>query len=186
MITDDEPLTPRPDLPVPVQMKLTAAWTGFMFLYVYVDLLGFYMPGAIDDILAGIVWEFEITQAWATGALALMAIPILMVVLSATLPARTSRVTNLVVASAYIVVSVVNALGEAWTYYFALAVGLEVFVLGLILRHAWTWPRTASPATTDDHAAQRRQAPQLSTSRDRRTLRVRRAGEGQGSVGLRP
>jgi uncharacterized membrane protein len=119
-----------------------------MFLYVYVDILGLYMPGAIDDILAGIVWEFDINQAWATGALMLMAIPILMVVLSTTLPARVNRVTNLVVASVYVVISAGNALGESWAYYYALAVGLEVIVLALILRYALTWPRTASRATT--------------------------------------
>ena len=56
-------------------------------------------PGVIDDILAGIVWEFEITQTFATTALTLMAIPTLMILLSTTLPARANRATNLVVAS---------------------------------------------------------------------------------------
>jgi hypothetical protein len=133
---------------LPVQAKLAATWTSFMFLYVYVDILGLYMPGVIDDILAGIVWEFDISQAWATGALTLVAIPILMVMLSMTLPARANRTTNLVVASAYTLISVGNAMGEPWTYFFALAVGLEVILLAAILRLAWTWPRTTSPAPT--------------------------------------
>ncbi len=135
------------DQRIPVQVKLAAAWTSFMFLYVYVDILGLYMPGTIDDILAGIVWEVDITQVWATTALTLMAVPILMVVLSTTLPARANRLTNLIVASAYVLISAGNALGESWTYYYALAVGLEVIVLELILRSAWTWPRTTSSAT---------------------------------------
>ena len=33
------------DLRIPVQVKLAAAWTSFMFLYVYVDILAFYKPG---------------------------------------------------------------------------------------------------------------------------------------------
>lgn len=53
-----------------------------MFLYVYVDILGFHKPGTIPDILIGRVWEFDITQEWALGALALMTVPILMVFLS--------------------------------------------------------------------------------------------------------
>lgn len=129
---------------VPVQVKLAALWSSFMFLYAYVDILGFYKPGVINDILAGRVWQLEITQAWAAGALTLMAIPILMIVLSVTLPARANRVTNLVIASLYVVVSVANASGEPWMYYFGLAVGLELIVLALVLRSAWTWPRTAS------------------------------------------
>ena len=47
---------------MPVQAKLAAAWTSFMFLYIYVDYLHLYKPGAIDDILAGIVFEFDISQ----------------------------------------------------------------------------------------------------------------------------
>ncbi len=126
---------------IPVQGKLAALWTSFMFLYAYVDILAFYKPGAIDDILAGKVWQLEITQTWAVGALGLMAVPILMVYLSVCLPARANRVTNIVVASLYLIVSVANAAGELWMYYFSLAVGLETLVLALIIRHAWTWPR---------------------------------------------
>lgn len=127
----------------PVQGKLAALWASFMFLYAYVDILAFYKPGVIDDILAGKVWQLEITQTWAMGALTLMAVPILMVYLSLTLPARANRITNIVVACLYLIVSVANAAGESWMYYFALAVGLEVVVLALVLRYAWTWPRSA-------------------------------------------
>jgi hypothetical protein len=135
-------------LHVPVQAKLTAAWTSFMFLYIYVDYFALYKPGVVDDILAGVVWEFDISQTLLTAFLTLMAIPILMVMLSMTLPARVNRATNLVVASLYIPVSMFNAVGESWTYFYGLSIGLEVLLLAFILRSAWTWPRTASPATT--------------------------------------
>ena len=138
----------QPHVAVPV--KLAAAWTSFMLLYVYTDILSIYMPGVINDIQAGVVWEFDITQTWAVGSLVLMAIPILMVVLSTTLPARTNRVVNLVVASAYVLVSAGNVIGESWTFFFGLAAGLEVIVLTLILRYAWTWPRTPRPTPSDD------------------------------------
>ena len=138
----------REDLRMPVQAKLAAAWTSFMFLYVYVDIFKFFMPGTIDDILVGIVWEFDVSQVFVIIALSLMAVPILMVFLSITLPARANRLMNLIVAPIYVVVSAFNALGESWTYYYTLSIGLEVIVLALIVRYAWTWPRrTASPAT---------------------------------------
>jgi small subunit ribosomal protein S3 len=108
------------DPPLSVPLRLAAAWASVMFLYVYVDILAFYRPGVIDDILAGRVWEFEISQAWATGALALMAVPILMVFLSLALPARANRTTNIVVAAVYVVISLGNMLGESWVYYFGL------------------------------------------------------------------
>ena len=52
------------DLRMPVQAKLAAAWTSFMFLYIYVDYLALYKPGVIDDILAGVVLEFDISPTF--------------------------------------------------------------------------------------------------------------------------
>jgi hypothetical protein len=136
------------DLRMPVQAKLAAAWTSFMFLCVYVDILAFFKPGTIDEILVGKIWEFDITQTFMTTALTLMAIPIFMVVLSMTLPARANRATNLIVASVQVPYTAFNVVGESWTYFYGLGLALEVIVLAYILRSAWTWPRrTASPAT---------------------------------------
>lgn len=142
---------PLEELRMPVQAKLAAAWTSFMFLYVYVDILAFYKPGVVDDILVGVVWEFDISQTWAITALTLLAIPILMVVLSMTLPARANRATNLVVASIQVPFAAFNALGEvgkSWMYFYLLGVALELIVLVFILRSSWTWPRLAGSTTT--------------------------------------
>ena len=132
---------------VPVQAKLAAAWTSFMFLYIYVDHLGLYQPGVVDDILAGIVFEFAISQTFVVTALTLVAIPIVMILLSMTLPARVNRTVNLVVAALYVPVSMFNAVGESWTYFFGLSIGLELLLLAFILRSAWTWPRMPFVAT---------------------------------------
>ncbi len=136
------------DRRMPVQAKLAAAWTSLMFFYIYVDYLGLYKPGFIDDILAGVVFKFDISQTFIVIGLMLVGIPSLMIWLSMTLPARANRTLNLVVASLYIPVSAFNAVGESWIYFFGLGVVLEVLLLAFILRSAWTWPRrTASPAT---------------------------------------
>ncbi|MFK5647965.1 DUF6326 family protein [Ornithinimicrobium sp. LYQ121] len=134
---------------MPVQAKLAAAWTSVMFLYIYVDYLALYKPGVIDDILAGVVHEFETGPTFLALALTLMAIPSLMILLSTTLPARVNRTINLVVATLLIPITIYNADGESWTYsyFYGLSIGLEVLLLAFILRSAWTWPRTASPAT---------------------------------------
>ncbi len=127
-----------------------------MFLYIYVDYFALYKPGVIDDILVGFVWEFDISQTLLTAFLTLMAIPILMVMLSMTLPARVNRAANLVVASLYIPVSVFNGAGESWTSFYGLSIGLEVLLLAFILRSAWTWPRTSSASSTTPAAQLRR------------------------------
>jgi hypothetical protein len=135
------------DQPIPVRAKLAATWTSFMFLYAYVDILNFFTPGVVDEILDGKVFEFDLSQTFSTTALALVAIPILMVVLSMTLPAGANRITNLVVASLYVPVTAFNAVGESWLYFYGLGIVLELVLLALIVRYAWTWPRTAPSAT---------------------------------------
>ena len=133
---------------LPVQSKLAAAWTSFMFLCIYVDYLQLYKPGAIDQIRGGGVWQLQISQTFVVIALILVAIPILMISLSMTLPTRANRTLNLAVASVSVPVSAFNAMGESWTYFYGLGVVLEVIIVAYILRSAWTWPRrTTSPAT---------------------------------------
>ena len=138
------------DQRIPVRVKLAAAWTSFMFLYIYVDYLALYKPGSIDDILAGVVHEFDTGPTFVAIGLTLVAIPSLMILLSTTLPARVNRTINLVVATLYIPVSMYNAVGESWTYsyFYGLSIGLEVLLLALILRYAWTWPRRTAPSAT--------------------------------------
>jgi hypothetical protein len=146
--------TPRPtataldDQPIPVRTKLAAAWTSFMFLYAYVDILGFYTPGVVDDILDGKVYEFDLSQAFSTTVLTVLAIPMFMIVLSTTLPARANRTTNLVVAALFVPFTVFNVAGGFYLYFYGLGVALELVVLALIVRYAWTWPRTAASAAT--------------------------------------
>lgn len=141
------PVVTLEDRPIPVRAKLAAAWTSFLFLYAYVDILNFFTPGVVEDIRNGKVFEFDLSQTFSTVALTLVAVPILMVVLSMTLPARASRVTNLVVASVYVPVTAFNLAGASWLYFYGLGVVLELILLALIVRYAWTWPRTAPAAT---------------------------------------
>ena len=131
------------DVKVNVKLKLAGLWASVMFMYVYVDVIGFFKPGFIEDILAGFMWEFEITQTVLLAALALMTIPSLMVFLSLALPARANRWTNIVVASLYVPISIFNVIGEAWVVYFWFGALVEVALLALAIRYAWTWPATA-------------------------------------------
>ena len=142
-----QPITTFEDQPIPVKAKLAAAWTSFMFLYVYVDILAFYKPGVVEGILVGKMWEFDVSQSVLTTGLAFMAIPIFMVALAMTLPARANRITNLIVASWQVPFAAFNVVGESWTVFYGLGLALELILLALILRYAWTWPRTAPSAT---------------------------------------
>lgn len=151
MRTQTAELTALENRQVPVQAKLAAAWTSFMFLYIYVDILNFYKPGVVDGILAGLVWKFDISSTLLTIFLVSVSIPAIMVWLSMMLPAWVNRATNLVVASLLIPYSMFNAAGATWEWaaFYGISIGLEVLLLAFILRSAWTWPRAASPSMPD-------------------------------------
>ncbi|WP_405063460.1 DUF6326 family protein [Kribbella sp. NBC_01505] len=143
------------DQPISVRAKLAAAWTSFMFLYAYVDILNFFTPGAIQDILDGKVFKFDLSQTFSTSALTMMAIPIFMIVLSMTLPARANRIANFIVVALYVPITVFNLAGATWLFFYGLGVVLELALLAVILRYAVTWPRAV-----------------LATSPDRETVRA--------------
>ncbi|GGJ52939.1 DUF6326 family protein [Deinococcus roseus] len=138
------------NLQIPVQARIAAAWTSFMFLYIYVDILNFYKPGVIDGILNGLIWKFDISSTLLTIFLVSVSVPAMMVWLSMTLPARVNRATNLVIATLLIPYSMFNAAGASWEWaaFYGLSIGIEVLLLAFILRSAWTWPRTHSEAAT--------------------------------------
>jgi len=126
------------DIQVNVKLKLASLWTSFMFLYIYVDYFALYMPSKIDDITKGKVFVFDITQGFIFIAIVLAAIPILMIFLSLILPAKTNRLTNIIVAIILIPYMLFNLTGEAWLHmYFAAAV--EVVLLCLIIHYAYKW-----------------------------------------------
>ena len=68
-----------------------------------------------------------------------MSIPSVMVFLTLVLKPAVSRWSNIALGSVYTVVMLIT-LPAAWLFYIYLGV-LEVVLTGLIVWHAWTWPR---------------------------------------------
>jgi len=128
------------DEKVNVKIKLAALWVTLLLIYIYVDIFGFYKPGIIQDILAGKVWEFEISQGWALGALLLMMIPSFMVFLSVVLKARVNRWINIIVAVLYIAVGIGTTIGETWAFYIVGHV-VGIVLLLIIIWTAVRWPQ---------------------------------------------
>lgn len=131
------------DIKISLQLKIAAIWASLMFLYIYVDYFALYMPGKIEGILKGKVFVFDITQGFLLAALASMSIPALMIFLSVALPAQVNRWTNIIIAAVFIPYTLFNLAGETWMH-MVFAAGVEVFLLCLIIRYAWKWPRTPS------------------------------------------
>lgn len=141
MNTQNTSQTSLEDIKVHVKLKLATLWASFMFLYIYVDYFHLYMPRQIEDILAGRVFVFDITQGFLLAALASMTIPAVMIFLSVVLPAKVNRLANIIIATVYIPYTLTNLAGETWVHMVFAAV-VEVVLLCLVIRYACKWPRT--------------------------------------------
>ena len=129
------------DVKVNVKIKLSALWASVMFLFAYVDIMGKYEPGHLEDAIAGKVAGFQITQGWLLGVTIMMAIPSLMVFLSVALKPNVNRWVNIVVAIFKIIVVVGSLfIGVPWGYYIFGSI-LELFLLSLIVWNAVKWPK---------------------------------------------
>jgi len=158
MRTRQPTTTTLQDQRIPVRVKLAAAWTSLMFLIIYIDYFHLLMPGSIEDILAGKVFVFDVTQGFLLAGLAMVGIPALMIFLSVALSAKVNRWTNIIVAAVKIPFILFNLAGVAWMHMWVGAF-VEVVLLLLIIRYAWKWPRTAPSAT-------------MATSPDREAVRA--------------
>jgi uncharacterized membrane protein HdeD (DUF308 family) len=128
------------DVKVNVKVKIAGLWVAVMFLYIYVDYIALYMPGNIEEMIAGKMGPFPATQVALLAGMTLMTIPSVMVFLSLTLKANANRWTNIIVGVLHIVLALVNVIGESWAFYIYGTI-VEIVFLSLIVWHAWKWPK---------------------------------------------
>jgi len=129
------------DMKIDVKIKLSALWVTLMFLYTYADILGFYAPGNIEELISGEIAGIRMTQGLLFGSAILMAIPSAMVFLSLTLQAKANRLVNIIVGIVYIVVLVSTFLTGRNPAYYILFAMLKAVFLALIVWQAWKWPK---------------------------------------------
>jgi len=129
------------DVKINVKIKLSVLWAALMFLFLYVDYFGLYVPGYLEDVIAGKMGPFPTTQVALLAATTFMIIPSLMVFLSLTLKPKANRWTNIIVGILFIVAQLSsNFVGEPWAYYIFASI-VEVVLLSLIIGYAWKWPK---------------------------------------------
>ena len=128
------------DVKINVKMKIAGLWVAVMFMYIYVDFIARFMPGNIEEAIAGKMGPFPVTQVALLAAMILMTIPSVMVFLSLTLKAKANRWTNIIVAGLHIALAIFAAIGESWAFYIYGTI-VEIVFLSLIVWSAWKWPK---------------------------------------------
>lgn len=133
----------------PASVKIALLWASLMHLYIYNDYFSMYLPGTVDDMMAGRIGPLgEATPTILIAVAIVLAIPALMIFLSIALAPTISRWLNALLAIFYTVIQGLTFPGSAPFY--QIVVGLEIAVTLLILFYALTWRKV--DADMDDPA----------------------------------
>lgn len=127
------------DVAIHVKLKISTLWAAVMFCYIYGDIFNLFKPGKLEAMLAGRTPIGPTSQGVLLGFAIFMSIPSVMVFLTPALKPAVSRWSNIALGSVYTVIVLITMSG-AWLFYIYLGV-VEVMLTGLIVWHAWTWPR---------------------------------------------
>ncbi len=129
------------DYKINIKLKLSALWIAVMFCYVYGDILGFYIPGLIKEIIAGNMgFMGPTTQIKLFFGIILMAIPSVMIFLSLVLKPMVNRRLNIVFGIFYSLVIIVTMFMGPWFYYIFIG-STEIVLTSLITWFAYKWPK---------------------------------------------
>ena len=121
-----------------VRIILSGLWVAMMLTFLLGDVLrlfaGDMTPGEMDGV--------EATQTMYLGAAAVMLVPIVMVVLSLTVPYPAIRWVSIVASVLFVLFNLAGLPYVGWYDNFLIAVS---FVFnGLIIWYAWTWVSATS------------------------------------------
>jgi len=130
------------ELKISARVKLAGLWGAVMFMYIYVDIISFFKPGTITDILAGKAWIYDIDQTWLLLSLMLMTLPVIMVCVSLLVPAKMNRYANIGLGAFHLMIAFGFAAGEINAYY-VFGTVVEAIILVMIIWTAWKWPLVA-------------------------------------------
>jgi hypothetical protein len=117
-----------------IQIKLSILWVAVMLTYLLGDVLRIFS----GDFKSGEIGGMKMSQAIGLGIAVLMVIPIVMVVLSLTLPQPVNRWTNIIVAVFFFIFNLIGLPTYPSAYdKFLIIVGLMFNML--TVWYAWGW-----------------------------------------------
>ena len=132
-------------------------WVFVTLNYLYCDVLGFFDPATLKELITGTVGNLQITPGFLMGAAILMEIPISLVLLSRVLKYGANRWVNIVAGIIMTLVQVSSLFfGSTPTPYYIFFSVIEIACTGFIVWFAWNW-RNSESLDVKDQALNRKQ-----------------------------
>ena len=126
-----------------VKIKLAGLWVAAMFCYLYADVLAFFVPGHLAEILTGEIGGIPIDDFFLLASAGIMIPPIVMIFLSLVLKEKTNRRLNTIVGIVYTLIGVCMAVMAVIPFspgYLVYGI-VESTLTALIIWNAWTWTK---------------------------------------------
>ena len=122
-----------------VKTLLSTLWIFAVLNYIYADVMGFYKPGMIQEIMTGGVGGMTFTPLFLLVGAILMETAIVMVLLSRILNHKWNRITNIIAGIIHtLAVSASTLVGTPALYYVFFAT-IEIITTISIIVIAWRW-----------------------------------------------
>lgn len=140
------------DVNVDIKLKLSALWASVTLCYLYCDYFELYQASKLQSMLAGQMGPLgPASQGVLLSVSVLLSLPALMIFLSVALPAKVSRIANLLLGTLFTLIMLMFlVLPRVWLYYKYFA-AVEIALTGTVVWLAWSWPKTNSrPESTGD------------------------------------
>jgi hypothetical protein len=129
------------DVKIDVRIKLAALWIAAMFCYLYADVLGLFVPGILEELIAGEVGGMPVNDLFLYSSAFFMVPPIVMVFLPLTLKAKVNRLANIIVGLVYTLVALMTVYAAESPGYLVYG-SLEAVLTALVVWYAWKWKVT--------------------------------------------
>ena len=126
---------------VDVKIILSSLWVARMLTGFVGDVLKFYEPRMLEQILGREVNGMPLTQEFLLVAAIMFVFPVFMVYLSLTLPEKANRWANIILTTIFFGLNLVGELPSYEYAYRTFLVIIEMVFLALIVWHAWRWPK---------------------------------------------
>jgi len=122
-----------------VTIKISALWVAVMLSSLMGDVLHFFEPGIIEQIIAGEVDGTQTTDKSLLLSAIFMAIPIVMVVLSLTLNYKANRWANIIFSIFFFGFTLIWLLVKPPPAYKIFLGSVGLVSNALIVWYAWNW-----------------------------------------------
>ena len=119
---------------------LSTLWIFAMFNYIYADILTFYEPGMLEELMTGSVGGIQFTQGFLLGASVLMETAIAMVLLSRVLKYRANRWANIIAGTINTAAVFLSMFVGTPALHYVFFGTIEIACTLFIVWYAWTWP----------------------------------------------